>query len=96
MPPMRIELLKNQLRDLGPVNLAAIEDCQQVHQRFHFLTSQADDLNKARETLEKVISEIERTIIKRFTDALEIVRVKFKKIFAELFEGGTADLYLLR
>ena len=90
----RIELLKNQLRDLGPVNLAAIEDCQQVHQRFHFLTSQADDLNKARETLEKVISEIERTIIKRFTDALEIVRVKFKKIFAELFEGGTADLYL--
>ena len=91
---MRIELLKNQLRDLGPVNLAAIEDCQQVHQRFHFLTSQADDLNKARETLEKVISEIERTIIKRFTDALEIVRVKFKKIFAELFEGGTADLYL--
>ena len=89
---LRIEVLKNELRDLGPVNIAAIEDCQQVHQRFDFLTSQAQDLNKARETLEKVISEIERTIIKRFTDALEIVRVKFN-MFAELFEGGTADLY---
>ena len=58
------------------------------------MTSQADYLNKARESPEKVISEIERTIIKRFTHAREIVRVKFKKIFAELFEGGTADLYL--
>ncbi|MGE5580960.1 MAG: chromosome segregation protein SMC [Bacillota bacterium] len=91
----RIEQLKEDLKALGPVNLAAIDDYQQVKQRFDFLTSQSQDLIKAKESLLKVISEIEGTIVKRFNETFREVRAQFQKIFAELFEGGSADLFLL-
>lgn len=91
----QINRLKNQLRDLGQVNLAAIEDYQQLSERYEFLTAQSDDLAQARESLKKVIAEIERTIEKRFSETFELVRVEFKKLFSHLFEGGNADLLLL-
>jgi chromosome segregation protein len=91
----QLEAVKQELRELGPVNLAAIDDFRQVEERFDFLTSQADDLIKARESLLKVIHEIERTIIKRFVETLDEVEFHFKQIFADLFEGGRAGLHLL-
>ncbi|HYH01857.1 MAG TPA: chromosome segregation protein SMC [Bacillota bacterium] len=91
----QINRLKNQLKDLGQVNLAAIEDYQQLTERYEFLTAQSDDLAKARESLTKVIAEIERTIETRFTETFEQVKLEFKKLFSELFEGGHADLFLL-
>ncbi len=93
--PGIIEKLKEDIRELGPVNIAAIDDFQQVKQRFEFLTNQSQDLMKAKESLLKVISEIERTIIKRFNETFEEVKVQFKKLFGELFDGGNADLFLM-
>lgn len=93
--PLQIERLKNGLKELGPVNLAAIEDYAQIQERYEFLSSQSGDLIKAREALEKVIHEIERTIVKRFADSMEQVRLHFRRIFGELFEGGNADLFLI-
>ncbi len=72
-----IEKLKEEIKELGPVNLAAIDDFQQVKQRFEFLTNQSQDLLKAKESLLKVISEIERTIIKRFNETFEDVKNSF-------------------
>ncbi len=91
----RIEGLKVGMRELGAVNLAAIDDYQQLKGRYEFLTNQSQDLIKAKESLLKVISEIERTITKRFTDTFEQVRAQFKKLYTELFEGGNADLLLV-
>ncbi|MCL6590400.1 MAG: chromosome segregation protein SMC [Firmicutes bacterium] len=91
----RMEQLKGELRDLGAVNLAAIDDYAQLKQRYDFLASQFQDLTKAKESLLKVIAEIEQTIVKRFELTLEQIKVEFKRIFAELFEGGNADLFLL-
>jgi chromosome segregation protein len=91
----QLETVKQELRELGSVNLAAIDDFCQVEERYDFLTSQADDLIKARESLLKVIYEIERTIIKRFVETMENVEFYFKQIFADLFEGGHAGLFLL-
>jgi chromosome segregation protein len=90
----RIEQLKVNIRDLGTVNIAAIDDYQQLGQRYEFLNTQSQDLIKAKESLLKVIGEIERTITKRFTETFEEVRGQFKSIYAKLFEGGNADLYL--
>lgn len=91
----RIEELKNELRELGVVNLAAIDDFRQIKERFEFLTAQSQDLIKAKESLLKVITEIERTIVKRFSETFELIKTQFKRIFAQLFEGGNADLYLI-
>lgn len=90
-----IEELKASIRALGPVNVAAITDYRQVKERAEFLNVQAQDLEKARSALEKVIAEIERTIEKRFLETFDQIRKEFKKIFSELFSGGSADLYLL-
>lgn len=91
----QINRLKNRLKELGQVNLAAIEDYRQLKERYEFLTAQSDDLVKARESLAKVIAEIERTIEIRFKETFEQVRQEFKKLFSQLFEGGNADLFLL-
>jgi chromosome segregation protein len=90
----RINRLKNKLKELGPVNLAAIDDYRQVQERHEFLTMQSEDLTKARESLRKVINEIERTIEQRFRETFVLIRTEFQKLFAELFEGGHADLFL--
>lgn len=90
-----INNLKTEIRELGLVNIAAIEDYRQVKQRCEFLTSQAQDLVKAKNSLQKVIAEIERTIEKRFIETFDRIRTEFRKIFSELFAGGSADLYLL-
>jgi chromosome segregation protein len=91
----RIEGLKVTIRELGTVNLAAIDDYRQLRGRYEFLTNQSQDLFKAKESLLKVINEIEKTITKRFEETFEQVRVQYKRIYAELFEGGTADLLLV-
>ncbi len=90
-----IEQNKEELRKLGSVNLGAIEDYRQVKERFDFLSNQSQDLTHAKESLLKVIAEIESTIVKRFNETFQEVKIQFKKIYAELFEGGVADLFLL-
>lgn len=90
-----IEQNKEELRKLGSVNLGAIEDYRQIKERFDFLTNQSQDLTHAKESLMKVIAEIESTIVKRFNETFQEVKIQFKKIYAELFEGGVADLFLL-
>ncbi|MGE5606820.1 MAG: chromosome segregation protein SMC [Bacteroidota bacterium] len=90
-----IEQLKNDLKELGPVNIAAIDDYDQVKERYEFLLNQSQDLIKAKESLEKVIKEIEVTITKRFIEAFQQIKKEFTKLFGELFEGGNADLFLV-
>lgn len=91
----KINHFKNQIRELGSVNLAAIDDYRQIKQRYEFLSEQAEDLLKAKASLQKVIAEIEKTITKRFTETFELITTEFKRIFSELFEGGHADLFLI-
>lgn len=90
----KISQLKEDIRALGPVNVAAIDEFKQVTERCEFLNNQSNDLEQARESLNKVINEIERTIEKRFLETFQEIKVEFKKLFGELFQGGSADLYL--
>jgi chromosome segregation protein len=85
---------KRKLESLGPVNLAAVEEYDEKKHRFEFLTSQKDDLVKAREELEEAIKKINRRARKMFLETFSAVKGNFSEIFEILFEGGEADLLL--
>lgn len=90
----RIDDLRERIRGLGMVNPTAAEEYDQVRERHHFLTIQLNDLNEAKDQLREVIEEMDEVCISKFMETFTAVRTEFKKIFAELFQGGQADLFL--
>ena len=84
--------LKKKIRDLGVVNLASIDEYERVNTRYEFLNSQRDDLLKAENTLLDIIDEMDKVMIKNFSETFEVIRNNFKTTFKELFKGGSADL----
>ena len=85
---------KERMRELGDVNVGAIEEYQAVSERYEFLTAQRDDLNQAIDELNAVIRDIDGTIKARFKESFDAVVVNFESIFSELFGGGHARLTL--
>jgi len=83
------------LEAIGPVNLEAITEYDELEQRYQFLTGQETDLLNAKEQIIKAIQEINRTTQKLFADTFEQVKVNFQEMFTELFGGGKATLSLL-
>jgi chromosome segregation protein len=91
----RLAELKGALEGFGEVNLMAIEEYQELKQRYDFLTEQQADLQQALDTLRKVIIRINRTTTNRFLETFHLVNEKFKEVFMRLFKGGQASLLLL-
>ena len=89
-----VNLYKNNIKKLGMVNLAAIEDYKRVSERYEFLTSQKNDLFNAKDTLLEIINEMDQVMKEEFLSSFEKIEVEFKKVFKELFHGGTATLKL--
>lgn len=92
----RSEVLKyrNIIKNIGMVNIQAIEDYKRVSERYNFLNEQRNDLINAKETLLEIISEMDEVMKEEFATTFEKVKVEFKKVFKELFGGGEADLIL--
>lgn len=90
----RIETLRQSIRDLGPVNTAAVEEFEETRERYEFLCSQRDDLVNAKRSLTEVISEIDQEMERRFRETFDVVNEHFKEMFAKLFQGGRAELVL--
>lgn len=86
--------LREQLRELGPVNLNASEEFDAVEERYRFLCQQRDDLVESRRSLHKAIGEMDRVSSERFLATFNRVRSSFQSIFSRLFGGGSADLVL--
>ena len=80
---------------IGPVNLEAITEYDELEQRYTFLTGQETDLLAAKEQILKAIQEINRTTQKLFAETFEQVKVNFQEMFTELFGGGKATLSLM-
>lgn len=91
----KVKLLKQSIEDLGPVNLAAIEEYERVQERFVFLSEQREDLVAAQNTLHQAISEMDEEMTERFNETFTAIRGHFTETFRELFGGGQADLLLL-
>src|SRR6266480_3957917 len=87
--------LTRQLDNMGPVNLDAVQEYDELEERFKFLETQNTDLTNSRRELLEVISRINSTTKKLFAETFAQVRANFKEMFAELFGGGRADLSLL-
>ena len=86
--------LENAIRSLGPVNLDAIEQYEEVHNRLDFLNSQRDDILSAKNLLLETITEMNDEVKERFKSTFEAIRESFKVTFRQMFGGGQADLIL--
>jgi chromosome segregation protein len=91
----KVAELQDRLDRMGPVNLVAIEEYKETEERYTFLTSQHDDLVKAKEQLLEVIDQINAETTEMFRATFEKIRANFRELFTEVFEGGRADLVLV-
>src|SRR5437899_4972539 len=87
--------LTRQLDNMGPVNLDAVQEYDELEERFKFLESQNTDLTNSRRELLEVIAKINSTTKTLFAETFTQIRTNFKEMFAELFGGGRADLSLM-
>ena len=92
----KVSKQKSQLDNYGPINPMAVEAFNEIQERHTFITSQKDDLAKAKESLLQTISEIEATARQNFMTAFTQVRENFIKVFRSLFsEEDNCDLRLV-
>lgn len=90
----RINELKASIREIGPVNVSAIEDYSKTKERFHFLSTQKEDLEKSQEKLNRVIHEMLSIMRKQFMEEFQRINRNFNEVFRELFDGGRAEVVL--
>ncbi|MBN6012961.1 chromosome segregation protein SMC [Streptococcus oralis] len=86
--------LEKAIRSLGPVNLDAIDQYEEVHNRLDFFNSQRDDILSAKNLLLETITEMNDEVKERFKSTFEAIRESFKVTFRQMFGGGQADLIL--
>lgn len=87
--------LRSKLDAMGPVNLVAIEEHEELEERLKFLTTQEDDLVKAKDQLMDMIRRINRTTTEMFINTFNQVNEHFQETFKKLFGGGSAKLVLV-
>ena len=86
--------IKNKIRALGSVNVAAIEEYKEVSERYEFLSGQLADVQKSKNELEKIIADLTEEMCRIFSESFQVINSNFKEIFVELFGGGKAELIL--
>ena len=89
-----VNSLKNKIRNLGPVNIAAIDEYREISERYEFLMSQRNDIAEAKANLESVISDLVEEMRKQFTEQFAIINANFKQVFTDLFGGGSSEIVL--
>ncbi|MBP3284513.1 MAG: chromosome segregation protein SMC [Clostridia bacterium] len=89
-----ISNFKTQIKELGSINIDSIEEYKKVSERYEFLSTQKADLVASEQKLRKVIADMITTMKKEFLEKFHIINENFKVVFAELFNGGTANIKL--
>ena len=90
-----ISKIKEEIKQLGNVNINAIEDYKEVSERYEFMNKQRNDLVEAEQLLQNIISELDDGMKKQFTEMFAKIQVEFDKAFKELFGGGKGTLELI-
>ncbi len=90
----RLNELKNQIKALGSVNLAAVEEYKEVAERYEFMSTQVADVEKSRDELKKLINDLTSQMKELFAARFQEIGGHFKQTFRDLFGGGTAELTL--
>lgn len=90
----RLAAVKGEIRSLGSVNLSAIEEYEEVSQRYEFMSRQLADVEQSRKELEDLIKQLTRKMEELFAQSFEEINQNFQKIFVDLFGGGHGELKL--
>ena len=90
----KVNTYRANIKRIGMVNLDAIEEYERVNTRYEFLSKQREDLLSAQETLLDIMNEMDEVMKEEFKDTFDRIQIEFKKVFKELFSGGTSDLKL--
>lgn len=90
----RLTELKNKIRSLGSVNTDAIDEYEEVSKRYETMSSRLADVLKSKQELEKLISDLTKSMREMFVESFNKINESFKTIFVELFGGGRGELVL--
>jgi chromosome segregation protein len=91
----RVQELRLQLEEMGPINMMALEELEAQQERLEFLEVQRRDVIESIASTEKALDEIKRRSRRRFSDAFEAINAHFGQVFQELFGGGQGRMILL-
>ena len=90
----RISAIRARIRAMGTVNVAAVDEYRRTVERVDEMSSQRDDLLKARTDLEGIIADLEKQMDEQFRSQFALINQNFAQTFTRLFGGGTAELHL--
>jgi len=86
--------LRSKIRELGAVNVGAIEEYATVKEEYDHLNTQIGDLNKSKEDYSNIVSQLEKEMCQKFSESFRAINENFAVVFRELFGGGSAKLEL--
>lgn len=90
----KVEHLKVEIKNLGSVNVNAIEEYETLKSRYDFMVSQQEDMVEAEKKLRDIISEMQQVMKTQFLEHFKVININFNIVFRELFDGGNAYLSL--
>ncbi len=91
----RVNVLRNEIKNLGSINIDAIQEYKETKERYDFVCEQRLDLETTSAKLRKVIAEMTQTMKVQFEEQFKIINNNFSEVFKELFGGGRAELILV-
>ncbi|MDH4301866.1 MAG: chromosome segregation protein SMC, partial [Nitrospira sp.] len=91
----QLQKLRDRLDRMGPINLAAISEHQELEERHTFLSAQEQDLSNSIASLKEIIQRIHRTTKEMFAATYDELQQKFTEVFSQFFPGGRAELQLV-
>jgi chromosome segregation protein len=91
----QLQKIREKLDRMGPINLAAIHEHQELDERYRFLTTQEQDLSTSIGSLKEIIQRINRTTKDMFAGTFAELQQKFSEVFVKFFPGGRAELQLV-
>ena len=89
-----VHKLRNQIKELGSINVDSIEEYRKTKERYDFMSEQRLDLENTITKLRKMISDMTETMKEQFAEKFTIINKNFNEVFVELFGGGKAELIL--
>ena len=90
----KVKSLRNQIKDLGSINIDSIEEYKQTKERYDFMCEQRLDLETSSTKLKKVIQDMTKIMKEQFDKNFKVINKNFGEVFKELFGGGKAQLIL--
>ncbi|WP_261368942.1 hypothetical protein [Mycoplasma struthionis] len=87
-----VNSLKEDIKELGHVDLNSINDFEEVQKRYEQIESQQNEIIEAKKTIEEAIENLDQIIIERITNTVSLVNAEFKHVFSKMFGGGMAEI----